>query len=296
MTGPGGLPKKVRDECEEHLRNGHCDDAVLTAMKWMDKRFALSVGDPDAFGISAVERALAQDTGTIRLSSDRERRGTLELVSGLIRLYRNPAAHGFPELSPDEARAVVDLTEAVLARIGRGVAHAAGVALGIDPSQIVEFAVADLDGDGKNEMLVGVLTTDGQPNRVVVLKNGRDGYLGRTLEVDASHVFHVQAIDIDQDGRAEVLIYNGGGGPGAWLDVVRWTPSRTERVQRIEADLGEFRWSRPDGDGAWMLSVVGREIGRDGEWTKHTRCFRWDGALLVVTDSQREAWVNEAPV
>jgi hypothetical protein len=294
MAKEGGLPKKVRDECEAHLLNGHFDDAVLTALKWTDKRLALSAGNPPVFGIAAVERALSQEKGTIRLNSECERRGTLELVSGLMRLYRNPAAHGFPELSHEEARAVVHLADAVLARISRGVARAAGRAIGVDAAQVVEFAVADLDGDRKNETLVGVLTSDAEPQRVVVLKNAARGYFARTLEVDASHVFGVQAIDIDQDGKAEVLIYNGGGGPGAWLDIVRWTPARTERLQRIEADLARFRWSRPDGDGSWMLTVEGREIGDDGQWLKQSRSFRWDGSLFIVTDSQTEPWPEEA--
>jgi uncharacterized protein Ymh len=292
VSKANGLPDHVCAECETHLRNGHLDDAVLTALKWAEKRFVLSAGNPPTFGIRAVERALAQDKGTIRLTSEAERRGTLELVSGLMRLYRNETAHGFPVLSPREARAVVDLTDAILSRIGRGVAHAAAVALGVDASQVIEFASADLDGDGRNETLAAVLTKDAAPLRVVVLKNAEQGYLARTLEEDASFVFAVEARDVDQNGIAEVLIYNGGGGPGTWLDIVRWTPARTEPVQRIEADLGQFRWSQPDGDGAWMLTVEGRGIGRDGRWERERRSFRWGAACLVETECQREPWLE----
>jgi hypothetical protein len=69
MGHASGLPKTVRHECDTHLRNGHFDDAVLTSMKWADKRIALSAGNPPTFGIAAVERAFAQDKGTLRFSN-----------------------------------------------------------------------------------------------------------------------------------------------------------------------------------------------------------------------------------
>jgi hypothetical protein len=266
------------------------DDAVLSALKWADKRIALSAGNPPTFGVAAVQRALGSENGTIRLSDDTERRGTVELLCGLMRLYRNPTAHGFPSLTREEARAVVDLTDAVLGRIGRGLAHAASAALGVDASEVVEFGVADFDGDGKNETIVGVLTRDAKPQLIAVLKAGTHGYLARTLEADASCVFGVEARDVDQDGRAEVLIYNGGGGPGAWLDVIRWSVAGTERVQRIEADLAQFRWSRPDGDGSYVLTVEGRGNGHDGAWVRQRRSFRWGGERLVEADCHVEPW------
>lgn len=294
MADKGGLPKLVRQECETHLCSGHFDDAVLTALKWVEKRLTLSAGNPPVFGTAAVDRALGQGKGTIRFSSESERRGTAELLRGLMTLYRNPAAHGFPALSAEEAQAVVELADALLVRIGQGVAQAAGVALGLDASEVIIFDVADLDGDGNNEMLVGILTTAATARRVVVLKNAPQGYLARTLVEDAEHVFGVEARDVDRDGTAEVMIYEGAGGPGAWLDVVRWRPERTERVQRIKADLARFTWSQPDGDGSYKLVVQGRSFGGDGEWVKEHRSFRWRDGRLLETERYAEPWFDDA--
>lgn len=290
-----GLPVSVREECELHLQNGHFDDAILTALKWTEARLSWAAGgQPRLFGTKAVRGALDPNDGTIRFGNNREQAGAADLLCGLMVLYRNPAAHDFPPLTAAEARAVIDLADAQLSRIFRGIARSAANALGTPVAQVVVLAVADFDGDKENELLAAALSSDGKPSRIVVLKNRTHGFLARVVLENAEHTLAVEARDVDLDGRHEVLIYDGSGGPGASLSILRWTSDGTTEVARIGADLPTFGWSQPDGNGAHQLLVTGRTFGTDAVWRRESRTFSWRGGAFVETSRGEGEW-SEPP-
>jgi hypothetical protein len=263
------------------LQLGHLEEAVLNAMKTLEQRLAWAAGGyPRPIGQNAIKKALDPERGAIRVGSNSEQEAVRDICRGLFVLYRNPAAHTVLQIDAREARAVVDLVDAQLVRIARGSERAAATALGVPAAKVVELASADFDGDGRTELLVVVLEPNDRPSKLAILKSGTSGYLARVLRSDADYVLGVEAHDIDGDGRPEVLVYEGGGGPGAWLSVLRWSADKIDELAHVGADIATFQWLQPDGDENRVLEVSGRTPGPDGEWIREVRTLRWEGGGL----------------
>lgn len=290
----GGLPPIVSGKCADQISHGYHDDAVLTALKALETHLAWASGDARLYGAKAVDAALAPGKGTLRLQHDQEQRSMHSLVAGLMGVFRNPAAHGFPGFSRKEASAVVDLVDSILLRLAHGrvdrVRRALGAGVPFDDLYV--FAVADLDGDKRAETVAGILDAEGVLQRVLVLKPAVDGYVVRTVQEDSRYVFCVEARDVDLDGRCELLVYGGAGGPGAWLEVFRWSQDAIVSLGRIAGDLVRFAWAQPNGDGSFEVDVSSRDLGEDLEWRCLRRTFGWSEGKLVEVSRRIEPWAD----
>lgn len=293
MSRANGLPVEVREKCDELLRLGHLEDAVLNALKTLEQRLGWAAGGyPRPIGQDAIRKALDPERGSIRTGTNSEQSALRDLLRGLFVLYRNPAAHTVLGIDDREARAVIDLVDAQFGRIASGSERAAAKALGVPVGKIVELASGDFDGDGRGELLAVVVEADDRPSMLAILKNTGEGYLARLLRSDTEHLLGAEALDVDGDGRLEILIYEGAGGPGAWVSILRWSPDKREEIARVGADIATFKWIEPDGDGRLVLELSGRTPGPDGDWIREVRSFRWEGGGLLEKDRRVE---NRSP-
>jgi hypothetical protein len=131
----------------------------------------------------------------------------------------------FADLNEDgQLDVVANLSSLVDVRLGNGDGTlAAGYGLTL-PYTIAALAVADLDGDGKQDLVASVL--DGSMNWLLVFRNKGGATIGerfgssQTAKVlTANYGFDLVIADVDRDGRADVLLAEGSHGLGVYLNL-----------------------------------------------------------------------------
>jgi uncharacterized repeat protein (TIGR01451 family) len=126
-------------------------------------------------------------------------------------------------------------------------------------------AVADLDGDGKTEVIAGAYT--------VYLLNGEDGTVERSIDTQGSRVWPgIVVVDLDADGDLEIVTAQGGG----YLNVLDHTGDVEwwRRSEGLQSELRGLSAYDLDGDGTLEIVVTAAVGSRVNTWV-----YEHDGAV-----------------
>jgi uncharacterized repeat protein (TIGR01451 family) len=116
-------------------------------------------------------------------------------------------------------------------------------------------AVADLDGDGKPEVIGGLYT--------VFIVNGEDGSLQRAVDTSGSRVWPgVVVADINADGDLEIVTAQGGG----YLNVLKKNGDSLWTRQPAPNELRGLSVYDLDGNGKLEVIVTGAVYGKTNTW------------------------------
>ncbi|MGI6608935.1 MAG: TIGR02391 family protein [Limnochordia bacterium] len=128
---PTGLRKLIKDNPEEsHLderlnasvmplvRGGYYDSAIRKAFVVLTDRLRRSFGPDDALDGELLVNAVFGGKGTVDISlDDATKQAYRNLFSGFYGVYRNRYAHGDPDTSLAEVKAVIEMTNNLLREI-----------------------------------------------------------------------------------------------------------------------------------------------------------------------------------
>lgn len=118
-------------------------------------------------------------------------------------------------------------------------------------------AVADLDGDGKPEVVAGAYT--------IFLLNGEDGTVQRSVDTQGSRVWSgIVVADLDADGNLEIVTAQGGGYLNVLDhagDLVWW-----RRPDGLDKELRGLSSYDLDGDGTLEVVVTAAVGSRVNTW------------------------------
>ena len=141
-------------------------------------------------------------------------------------------------------------------------------------------AVADLDGDGKAEVIAGAYT--------VYLLNGEDGTVERSIDTQGSRVWPgIVVADLDVDGDLEIVTAQGGG----YLNVLDHTGDVEwwRRPEGLENELRGLSAYDLDGDDTLEIVVTAAVGSRVNTWV-----YEHDGAVRAgwpqLSDDSGYAW------
>jgi hypothetical protein len=178
----------------------------------------------------------------------------------------------------------------VAGRAGGGAVSLVPRAIGQPPQgeerpQITHVAMADLDRDGLNDILV----CDALRNRVVWIRQSPRGSYTEQLITGVSAPAHVQAIDFDADGDIDLVVAalgflfpnNNRVGSVIVLENDGRQRFRSHYVADRVARVADARAADFDGDGDLDISVAGFGYD-DGEtsWLENRGAWRFDVHVL----------------
>ncbi len=124
-------------------------------------------------------------------------------------------------------------------------------------------AVADLDGDGKPEVIGGLYK--------IFILNGEDGSLWKEIDTPGSRVWPgIVVADMDADGDLEIVTAQGGG----YLNLLDHSGDVVWTRQPVSNELRGLSVYGLDGDGTLEIIVTGAVYGKTNTWV-----YEHDGTL-----------------
>ncbi len=124
-------------------------------------------------------------------------------------------------------------------------------------------AVADLDGDGKPEVIGGLYK--------IFILNGEDGSLWKEIDTPGSRVWPgIVVADMDADGDLEIVTAQGGG----YLNLLDHNGDVVWTRQPVSNELRGLSVYDLDGDGTLEIIVTGAVYGKTNTWV-----YEHDGTL-----------------
>ena len=255
------------------LNDGHYDNAVLEAYKFIETRLNEYIGTAGEFGTQLIAKCFDPNTGIL---TDyglplKEREGFLLLAKGAHQFIRNPRGHRRMAASFEEALDFVLLANLILKQaeaFDRKYRHVQPNANG---TPVFRYGrdrnplSLDVDNDGSAEL---VIPGDHKEEFLRVQRLNGDEYVDIPVEQPAPGSFwffsDAALVDFDGDGLNELVCFCEGATQGAALLIYRYVGGRQRLIHRpsdLPAELpGPTEWfdtaTIRDFDGDGQLEVI----------------------------------------
>lgn len=242
------LHPKLEDQVLARYHSGQYDDAVFSACKVLELalREALGLSGSVDDAVEVVTNAFRPSTGALQdpARSMPEREGLLHLFRGTFMYYRNPLGHRFSNHDFEEAHDIIVMVNRLLLIVDAAIERNRNldqpdIHWAPQTLDVARTFRLDTDNDEQEEVISVPSIQDSiqRQERVRIFDVGDSGKTRiHTLERLDWSVEDVVLIDIDHDGKHEVMWARGWGESATALELYRYQDNEYLRLLREDGE------------------------------------------------------------